>query len=835
MPDRKLSVEDILEEIEVTRAKQAGKAPNGDMGRVDDIIRTILEKRREEDSPESEKELTPKEREALEKEIRSQTRSLSKQFEKLQREKEQERRKKADEFALKLHMAPDEGQAPAPQKDSPEIRLNRVMPQQQVKVKTTAELPFVVDEGKKKRLDNLKKAANTQHIHMQMESITNHFGNVKMEDKSVEDGYAKTVISPTSYRELKKNRNQKIDAFMKESVLAQAREEETTAAPQPVNGAGQAVPQPLPPVFEEEEAEEPVFGYEYTESAQTGKVRSDLEKRLKRLKALLVLLGAIGINAFWFSMVGKSNAALLLFGKLAVSPLLYVIISLVLLLGAMGASYPLFRDAMKNFQNRRKGKEILAVVTSMVCLGVNIAYCLKPQSLLFPEIHLYTSGAILVLFFAMAAKYQQASLAWKNFLFLSDGKEKFAVTRVEDRKAALELTKGGVEEDPDLVCNTKAGFLDGFLTAAFRPEASDSLCQKAVYIILPLAIALGALGYYLTRSWGVAFTMLSGVMILGSGFVGMVMVSLPFFDSSAFARGFAGMMPFYGASVDFEPVNAVMVEGVDLFPEDTVVMHGIKTFQGNRIDMAIVDAASVLCSARSVLQHVFLNIIGNNRGLLKPVDGLQYEDLMGLSAWVEEKRVLIGNRELMINHSIAVPKKSYEEKYREDGCEVIYLATGGELCAAFILEFTASRRVSDAIHLLEKYHMLAAVRSVDACLTADLLGRVFDVEENRFKVLPARLHAEYERQQAPVARADGALGNNGAPLSGIVLVAIAKKLYHCVRSGKLLYLLEGICGILLFAAALVLHQLPLFGCWQMTVYLGAFLLLYWLYERNMRL
>lgn len=851
MSDKKLSVDDILEEIEQSRAKQTKKAPNSDLGRVDDIIRAILEKRQDEQLQKDGRELTEKERQSLEKELKSQTRSLSKQFEKLQKEKEQERKKKADEFARKLHIEPDaeELSTPAREMTTSEIKLNRIQAEQQVKLHQTQSLPPEREEAKKKKYDELKKSANTQHIRTEMENISSYFGNYTMDDSSVDESYARLAISPTSYKELKKNRSQKIDSFMKESILtkpkedaeaAEATAQEPAAKPVPdkateeTNAAAAKVQEPQP-AYEEDEIEEAVFGYEYTDSSQTGKVRADLEKRVGRLKISLTILGAIGVNALLFSFVGKSNAALLLFGKLPVSPLLYALIALVLLVGALGAGYSIFKDAYEAFQNRRPTKDYLFLLTALVCLGVNLAFCVKPELLLYSNIHLYTPAAILALFFVFVSKYQQASLALKNFQFLSGNKTKYAVVHVEDQRSALELTKGGVDEDPCLVCNREAVFLDGFLTEAFRPDTADTLCKKMLWVVVPLALLLGVGGFLWTGDWGIAFTMLSGTMVLCSGFIGAVAVSLPFFDSASFARSFAGMMPSYGATEEFCDTNAILVDGYDLFPEDTVIMHGIKTFQGNRIDTAIVDAASVLCSARSVLQHVFLNIIGGNRALLKPVDSTQYEDLMGLSAWVDDRRVLIGNRELMINHSIAVPKQSYEEKYQKEGCEVIYLATGGELCAAFILEFTAGRRAGDAVRLLQKYHLLASVRSVDACLTADLLGRVFHVDSGCFKVLPSRLHAEYSRQHTVQERMDAALGNNGAPLCSIVLIAIAKKLRNCVRFGKLLYLLGTICSLLLFAAALLLGQLPVFGCWQVICYLGVILGLYWLYERNMRL
>lgn len=75
--------------------------------------------------------------------------------------------------------------------------------------------------------------------------------------------------------------------------------------------------------------------------------------------------------------------------------------------------------------------------------------------------------------------------------------------------------------------------------------------------------------------------------------------------------------------------------------------------------------------------------------LLKPVDDLVYEDGMGLSAWVDGKRVLIGSRELMLNHEIQSPDRDYELKFRRTA-EVLYILQFGELTAMFIVIYNPS-------------------------------------------------------------------------------------------------------------------------------------------------
>ena len=94
----------------------------------------------------------------------------------------------------------------------------------------------------------------------------------------------------------------------------------------------------------------------------------------------------------------------------------------------------------------------------------------------------------------------------------------------------------------------------------------------------------------------------------------------------------------------------MLLDEKDIFPGESVQLHGMKVFAEKRIDEAILDAASVILSCKGLMSGVFLNMIGGNQRMLKKVDSIIYEDGMGISAWVDGKRVLIGGRELMQNH-----------------------------------------------------------------------------------------------------------------------------------------------------------------------------------------
>ena len=106
----------------------------------------------------------------------------------------------------------------------------------------------------------------------------------------------------------------------------------------------------------------------------------------------------------------------------------------------------------------------------------------------------------------------------------------------------------------------------------------------------------------------------------------------------------------------FSMINGVTVDASELFPSDNVLLHNIKMFEKRRIDEAILGiASSALCSFDGTIKNVFMKIIQGKMEILKKVENLVYEEGMGLSAWVDGKRVLIGNSALMRHHEIYTP------------------------------------------------------------------------------------------------------------------------------------------------------------------------------------
>lgn len=768
MPDRKLSVDDILQEVERGRAPSG--EPHADMRRVDEVIRDILTSRQEKELREQNRTPTERERAELQREIEAQTKSLTRQFAQLKKNRP---------------APPPEPPAPAEPADAPE------------------ESPPAPAEPSGRGV-------------IQQSEISGHFGGFQDEQPD-EPARPKTDISIKNYKEYKSNRNQKISSFALEQQEAAPPEEERRAADR----------------FGLEE--DPYTEEEFDSPRQADEVGERLRERLGKLRNSLILLGAISINAALLSVVSARPSLLTLWGKFTVSPLVYALIQLGMLLLALLAGRGIFRETADAFRLRQPTRHVMCLSCVLACLAVNVIFCVKPAALLTPGVWLYTPGAVLALFWNRVSAYQNAARAVRNFRFITGSGEKYAAAYVEDARIAKSMTRGAVDEDPLLVKNHPTGFFDGFLRHSSCADAADSAAQKILAAAAPLSAVLAVLAWFLTRDWFLALSVLSGGITLSCGFLGALIVTLPLQDTAGLMKRFSVTSPSYDAIEDFKDANAILLTGRDLFPDGSICLRGIKTFQERRVDDVLVDAASAVCAAGSALRDVFMGIINQDERMLRPVDSIQYEDLMGMSAWVNEQRVLIGSRELMIHHSIAIPSLETEAQLRPEGCELVYLAKGGELAAAFVLEFAESSGADGAVRLLDKHDITLAVKTMDSFITPDLLARLFHTSPTRFKILPSRLHEDYDQETAPVDRVDSMLGNTGTLMGYVVSIAAVKRLYSCIRLGRVLSVIGTAVSLLLMALLLLLRPESMLAPWQSLCLSGVFLFIYWLYEKHMRI
>ena len=415
----------------------------------------------------------------------------------------------------------------------------------------------------------------------------------------------------------------------------------------------------------------------------------------------------------------------------------------------------------------------LAVLSVLI---FNIVMLLNPEVYAGGGYFTYNAAAVFCLAFNAWGKLYVLKRAMCNFGFLTSDSEKYAVLPVETEHLADKLSRSfSFDRSPTVVLSRKVGFLKDFLKYSYAEDSADRTVKITAPITLFASLAVSAVSFVFTKDIFRALNIFALMNVMCSPFGQIMSTNVPLLRASKKALRHGGMISGYVSAEDFSMTDAIVVDSDELFPRGTIKLHGIKTFEGQRIDEAILDAASVVVAAGTTLKEVFSDIIDDRRDMLKPVDTLVYEDSMGVSGWVDSKRVLIGNRTLMENHNIVVPSKDYEEKYLSEGTDAIYLANSGTLTAMFVVSYSADRETEDALYNLRKCGVKVLVRTTDPNITGEKLSEVFSISEDLFAIVPSALHNDYKKERSALKASPASAAHTGRfPAFAAIITASVK-------------------------------------------------------------
>ena len=543
-------------------------------------------------------------------------------------------------------------------------------------------------------------------------------------------------------------------------------------------------PSEEPEIYEEEEIED--FGsYEDTEA-----VRNELVYRRRTGWLQLMLTGM-----FALTLVGTS--ALYFYNWTAINPVLYVGMNVFLLAVAALVNHRSVGEGLGALFRMHASLDSMTSVLVLLAIIHTLLQFLDPEVITGDKTIVLAPVAAVALFFGALGRQMLVIRIHDNFKFVSYRGDKYAAHIIENRKTAAEIGRAAVAIGDPVVCYLeKTDFLTRFLENSYESDVG----ARTMRLYVPCAIGGSAL---LAAIFGVydgsvmnALTVFVSAVSLSAPAGMLAAVNFPILRAARRVLRHGAMLVGWQAAEDFGNIHALAIDALEVFPSESVLLHGIKTFSGTRIDEAILDAAAVSIAAGGPLSSVFRRVIQNRIEILKEVDTLVYEQEMGMSGWVGGRRVLIGNRRLLENHGVDVPSRDYEARYTKNNRQIVYLSTAGELSAMFVISYVADEGIGKALKSLCGSGITLLVRTCDPNITEDLICQSYDLDSYYVEVMGAPAGRSYEQLLTQESEEnDAVLASNGR-LEGTALgVTYCRRLFNAVRFAMILQIIGGAIGI----------------------------------------
>lgn len=492
----------------------------------------------------------------------------------------------------------------------------------------------------------------------------------------------------------------------------------------------------------------------------------------------------------------------------------FVFVNSILGVLAAFASYTVIACGISKLLSMKGDCDSLTAAAVIASLVQSFTMLASPNLVKAGIVHNYVPAAIGCLLFNTIGKLLIVSRTERNFRYISGTSKKTAMFMVKDEEKAQLFTRGTMTDIPSLAATRKTEFISDFVKNSYNSDITDRFCRIFTPILIGLAVIAGAVAVPLFRSGGYsesafypALSVFTGTICICSCFSMMLVANLPMAAASKKLRPMQAAIIGYDSAQDFAEINSIVADAAQLFPQGMVSLYRIKIFSETRIDEAIVEAASLTAQAGSVLRNMFYDIIAGKTELLNPVESYIYEDSMGLCGWINNRRILLGNRDLMINHSIeGLPSEEKETEYTEGGRCAVYLSISGELSAMFILDLKVNIDVENALRQLEKNHIYLMLRSVDSIISINRLSEMFGVSPEMFKLIPFRLHPAYEEltEYQPKTSTAMVCSDSFAAMTSVVMGA--KKLRRSVTLGLCIQATAMLLGLVLVITLICMKE-----------------------------
>lgn len=490
-------------------------------------------------------------------------------------------------------------------------------------------------------------------------------------------------------------------------------------------------------------------------------------------------------------------------------------VHLVLTLLIAAVNLPVLKE-LKAFVSKEKNMDCgLAAAMVLALLQAVLAVVGVRSQLDFPLSGLLALSATLYSFGRLSAHRRVCA----NFSVIANEKLKNALHIVSNHTANLAMGQRAVGEDVLICCGSKTKNVEDFLAYSYCKNPLVNRAKKIALVGLIMAVGLGAAAAFITTMDAAYAVFVAGVVsCIAAAPATLFIPNFPLRSAAKRLNGYGAMLTGYKACAELDRCNAVAVTAGQLFPEDSVCMVDMRPLSPNPIDKTILDAYSVTAQIGSPLAGMFKQINNTTDLVPKKADTVMYEEKMGVSGWVDNHRVFVGNRILMEAHGFkALPPLELDKKILRKGYFPVYLACDNAVCAIFVVKYCPNEEVAYELSRLCNTGTTILVKNCDPNLSEKMLCDYFGLYEDSISIMNKQ-GCDYFDTAAAYQESRSAGASFGKSVCGFFAAMTAaiqiKSLFHSMSA---LYVVTVILGIL--ATAIAVFTTPaLLSPWCLLAY-----------------
>ncbi len=414
------------------------------------------------------------------------------------------------------------------------------------------------------------------------------------------------------------------------------------------------------------------------------------------------------------------------------------------------------------------------------------------------------AGSVALLFALFGSRMQVAS-ASSAFVLVGSPRLKKAITLEHRPEITGQLAGDSIQGNICLVTAKNTHTPTAFMAHVDAPSPWASTCRILAMVGLLVAVIAGIAGYLLADLETAVFAFAATLCLFASPAT-LWVCHYPFRCASKSLHHLGAELSGFDSVESLDRSNAMALEAKDLFPAGTLFLRDMHVITPHEVEQSIREAAAITKAIGSPLYAVFKSIIGDSVEL-PPVDTLCYENEMGVSGWLGEKRIFIGNRTLMEAHQIELPSLEIDKRILQSGYFPVFVADTDGACTLFQVGYRADEEISYQLRRLTATGVTLLVHSCDPNVKKEMICDYFDLDPETVFCIP-QTASETFRTLTAQENITPALATTRSSAGYAALFTSAIRMKQNFRIGAILHILAIAVGVLLLVHCCFRQQFP---------------------------
>ncbi|MEG1782261.1 MAG: hypothetical protein RR253_03320, partial [Oscillospiraceae bacterium] len=494
-------------------------------------------------------------------------------------------------------------------------------------------------------------------------------------------------------------------------------------------------------ILSQEEEEKPVFE-EYTSKSEfLDRLDDDSEDILSELKdfkstlSMRIILGLVcGAALFYLNLATTVKLPLPSFISPLSQPMMFYVANAIIFALVILGFLPTVISGFTSLKGAPAPDSLVSLAVVMGALQLFVMI-IRAGYIDVAKTTIFAGFIAFALSFNAIGKKISTNTIIKNLSLSSTPDGINAGYIITDTDAVKRLSRTLDEKLPQILVSRKAGVITNFVSSGFSIHKSDYWAKNtaiATYIVTGVCFVMGLI---ISKNPVSAFCCAAGAAALQIPLSQTLVSSIPSALMQKSLEQVGALVNGWKGIDQLSKTTHVSFDAKHLFPKGTVILHGIKTFEKERIDLAIIYAASVLIEKCEVLKPVFMEVIEGKTDILYPVENCEYIQCQGYVSWIQNNRVIIGNRTLMEKYDISMPPLTLEAGFINQGRKPVYLAVGGKLFGMFVLSYSGDEIVKENLDKLISKGVNIILTSSDFNIDASLVEKIYHIPTDTVQVL----------------------------------------------------------------------------------------------------